>query len=134
MTTAALSVAERVNMLFYALHSSTDPEPTADDVAEALRGRGIEVDADYLTGIRTGRIADPPPTVLAGLAEHFRQEPWYLTDDGGSDRVRTLHIQLDTLAALRDAGVGGVRLRGAPTSRDRQALIDSLRDRQRRTS
>jgi len=134
MTSAALSVAERVAMLFYALHSATEAEPTTADVAEALCGRGFEVDAATLDRIRSGGLADPAPELLAALAEHFRQAPWYLVDAGDSGRVRTLHTQLDTLAALRDSGVSSIRFRGTPTSSDRQALIRSLLDRQRRSS
>lgn len=132
--TMALSLAERTDMLFRALHSGQDAEPSVEQVAEALGGRGVEVQATTLTAIRSGRDARPALELLAAIAEHFRQEPWYLTDPGDADRVLALHTQLDLLRALRDSGVNHVRLRGKPTSSDRRALIRSLTERQRHRS
>ncbi|WP_155981279.1 hypothetical protein [Nocardia sp. BMG111209] len=129
-----MSLAERTDMLFRALHSGPNNEPSAEDVAEAMQGRGFTTQATVLADIRSGRIGDAAPELLAAIAEHFGQEPWYLTDPGDADRVLALHTQLDLLRALRDAGVNRVRLRGTPTSSDRQALIRSLTERQRGSS
>ncbi len=127
----SLSPAERADMLFRALHGTHTDEPTVEQVTEALRSRGIEVEATALADIRSGRDAAPAPDLLAAIAEHFHQAPWYLTDAGDTDRVVALHTQLELLLALRDSGVNHVRLRGKPTSSDRRALIRSLEARQR---
>ena len=127
-----LSLAQRIDMLFRALHSPDDGEPTADSVAEAVRDRGVAVSGTDLTALRTGAVATASAELLAALADHFNQGSWYLTEPGDSRRVIDTYVQLDLLRALREAGVRRVRLRGRPATSDRQALTESLRSRQQR--
>ena len=122
-----LSLAQRLDMLFHALHPAHEPEPTPEIVAEALREHGIAISAQELIALRTGDSTDPPPALLTALADHFSQAAWYPTDPGDAERVIDAHIQLELLRALREAGVHRVRLRGRPSTTDREALIQSLR-------
>lgn len=124
-----LSVAQRVDLLFRALHSPEEGEPSAELVAAALCDRGVETTADELAAIRTGTGGVPSGQLLAALADHFNQASWFLTDSGAAQRVVDTYVQLDLLRALREAGVHRVRLRGKPASSDRQALIEALRAR-----
>ncbi|MEU7765070.1 hypothetical protein AB0B25_08100 [Nocardia sp. NPDC049190] len=121
-----LSLAERVDVLFRALHSPDEGEPTVEFVAAALRDRGIAVSADDLTALRAGAGPVPSPDVLTSVAQHFNQESWYLTDSGDVQRVVDAYVQLELLRALREAGVRRVRLRGSPGTSDRRALTESL--------
>ncbi|MGO4613048.1 hypothetical protein AB4305_03730 [Nocardia sp. 2YAB30] len=121
-----LSLAKRVDVLFRALHSPDEGEPTVEFVAVALRDRGIEISADDLTALRDGTGPAPSTEVLTTVAQHFKQEPWYLTDSGDVQRVVDAYVQLDLLRALREAGVRRVRLRGSPGTSDRKALAESL--------
>jgi hypothetical protein len=121
------SLAQRVDTLFRALHSSDEGEPSLQLVAEAIRDCGLEVTADELADIRAGATTTRTD-VLAALARYFNQPAWYLTDPGDTQRVRDAHSQLELLATLRDAGVHRVRLRGPdPSTSDREALTRSLR-------
>ncbi|NNH69338.1 hypothetical protein HLB23_05535 [Nocardia uniformis] len=125
------SLAQRVDILFRALHSPAEGEPTTEFVAAALRDRGVETTAADLSAIRAGTDGAPSARLLAALAEHFDQPPWFLSDSETSQRVVDTYVQLDLLRALREAGVRRVRLRGRPAASDRQALIEALRARQR---
>ncbi|WP_327116529.1 hypothetical protein OHB12_04850 [Nocardia sp. NBC_01730] len=124
-----LSLAERVDVLFCALHSPDEGEPTGEFVAAALRDRGIEVSADELTALRGGSAPRPSTELLTAVARHFNQEPWFLVEAGDTPRVVDAYVQLDLLRALREAGVRRVRLRGRPATFDRRALTESLRTR-----
>lgn len=124
-----LSLAERIDMLFRALHNSADAEPTADSVAWALHEHDVEVDPATLTALRTGRLDSAAPQLLSALAAHFSQPEWYLTGPADDEQVIGVHVQLGLLRALRDSGVNRVRLRGRPSSSDREALIEGLQAR-----
>ncbi|WP_406279439.1 hypothetical protein OH799_11985 [Nocardia sp. NBC_00881] len=124
-----LSLAERVDVLFRALHNPDEGEPTVEFVAAALRDRGIEVSADDLTALRAGAAAASSMELLTAVAQHFNQEPWFLVEAGDTPRVVDAYVQLDLLRALREAGVRRVRLRGRPATFDRRALAESLRTR-----
>ncbi|WP_024802748.1 hypothetical protein [Nocardia sp. BMG51109] len=121
-----LSPAQRVDLLFRALHGPGEDELTVEFVAAALEDQGIEVSAARLAAVRDGTESAPPHTLLVSLAEYFSQAPWYLTDPGDAPRVVDAYSQLDLLRALRDAGVQRVRLRGRPGTADRQSLTESL--------
>lgn len=121
-----LTLADRVDVLFRALHSPGENEPTAEFVAEALWDRGVKVSAQEICALRAGGMTAPAVEVLAALAQHFHQQPWFLLEAGDSPRVVDTYMQLDLLRALRDAGVRRVRLRGSPENSDRRALIDLL--------
>lgn len=127
-----LSLAQRIDLLFRALHSPEEGEPTTELVAAALCDRGVEISAEELAALRAGTDDTPSEQVLTALAEHFNQASWFLLDSGAAQRVADTYIQLDLLRALRESGVRRIRLRGRPASSDRQALIEALRARQER--
>ncbi|WP_431949232.1 hypothetical protein [Nocardia lijiangensis] len=124
-------MAQRIDILFRALHGPDEDEPTDGFVAAALNDRGVEVSAADLTAARNGTDVSPPRRLLIALADHFRQDLWFLTDPGDAQRVIDAYSQLDLLRALREAGVRRVRLRGRPGTADRQSLTESLRARPR---
>jgi len=128
-----LSLVQRIDILFRALHGPDEDELTDAFVAAALNDRGVEVSVADLTAVRNGNDPSPPQSLLVALAGYFRQPPWYLTDPGDAQRVIDTHSQLDLLLALRDAGVRRVRLRGRPGTADRQSLTESLRAQHRDT-
>ncbi|MGV9411653.1 hypothetical protein ACWDOP_17210 [Nocardia sp. NPDC003693] len=126
------SLAQRVDLLFRALHSPEEGEPSTELVAAALRDRGVDGTAATLDALRAGTLVDPPAALLEGLAEHFNQAAWFLLEPGESARVADTYVQLDLLRTLREAGVHRVRLRGQPATSDRRALTAALRARLRR--
>ncbi|WP_330179092.1 hypothetical protein OHB26_21625 [Nocardia sp. NBC_01503] len=125
----SLPLAQRVDILFRALHSPDEGEPTPELIAAALRDRGVETTAADLSALRRGAVDAASERLLTALAEHFNQAPWFLTDSGRAQRVIDTYVQLDLLRALREAGVRRVRLRGRPATSDRQALTEALRAR-----
>ncbi|WP_067862717.1 hypothetical protein [Nocardia shimofusensis] len=122
----SLSLSERIDMLFRALHSAAGEEPAVEAVAEAMHEYGIDVDHAVLAALRAGDLEHAAPDLLTALAGHFNQPAWYLTGPADDEQVIGVHVQLGLLRALRDSGVSRVRLRGRPTHSDREALIESL--------
>ncbi|MFD0362394.1 hypothetical protein ACFQZZ_13185 [Nocardia sp. GCM10030253] len=120
-------MAERVEQLFVAFHSRTEPERSGDEVARELTRRtGFPVSAGVLKALRRG-ISDGDPVVLAALAGYFGVPASYLT--GSGPEVVALHRQLELLRSIREAGVTRLALRGGGTLRadaDLSGLVRAL--------
>lgn len=116
-----LPLSGKINRLFATFHGRGEPEKTEPAVAAALTAtlhRTIE--PAYLAQLRAGsedtRPESVPRDLLDALARHFGVAVEYLHDH--TEMARQIDQELDLLAALREASVTAVELRGeAPEDR-----------------
>lgn len=74
------SLAERVEVLFASVKSERTGEPyTGAEVARAALG---DLTEEEVSGIRSGRLADPTISQVLALADFFRVEPTYFLERG----------------------------------------------------
>lgn len=107
-----LTISARINRLFDVCRGRAESPQTTAEVAVALsRLIGRAVSHDELDTVRAGS-CPPSPELLVGLSRHFGVPVEYLDTTG--QRVEELDKQLRLLAAVRDAGVQQLALRGAP--------------------
>jgi transcriptional regulator with XRE-family HTH domain len=127
--TTPQSLATRLDLLFRTSHRPGEPEPTYQDVADAIAAEGgPAVGAAYLYMLRTGRRASPRLELLTSLAKYFKVPVSYLLGEEGSDQ---LSDELELLIALRDHDVRRLALRSQALSADSRkaiaAMIEQLR-------
>lgn len=106
-----LTLATKINRLFYVYRSRNDAEQSVDAVAtsvSAIIGRPIS--ATQISALRTADTTAAEPDVIRGLISHFGVPCEYLTTTG--PRAEHFDRQLRLLAAARDAGVRQLALRG----------------------
>ncbi|MDX1891725.1 helix-turn-helix domain-containing protein [Mycolicibacterium sp. 050158] len=94
--------ADRLNRLFDTVHPPGGPPHTSAEVVTALQSYGVKVSAPYMSQLRLGRRTNPSATTMAALAEFFRVDVRYFTDD---QYYAKLSKELALLASLRDTGV-----------------------------
>lgn len=121
--------ARRLDYLFRTVHPQGQRPYSYDHVAEAItRDQGIEVSANYIWMLRSGRRDNPTLRHLEGLARFFGVSPAFLSDPEEAERVRS---QLDKLSDLAASGVQHVALRGGNVDENTLDVIHSLLDRVR---
>lgn len=106
-----LTLAVKVNRLFDVCHARDQAEPTSEAVAASIGeiiGRPVSV--DEVDSVRNESDRDPDPALIDGLTKLFQVPREYLTTTG--IRVIELDNQLRLLAAVRDAGIRSMALRG----------------------
>ncbi len=117
------SFAEKLEGLF---HSVTGPrgEYTLDEVAAGIRDSGgPTISASYIWQLRKGIKDNPTKKHMEALADFFGVPVAYFHDDDAAARIEA---ELETLTALRDAGVRRVALRAAGLSPQSLAAIASI--------
>ena len=122
------SLADRLDLLFRAMHGPGQSEPQYQEVADAIAAAGgPSVGGAYLYMLRTGRRTSPRIELLTGLAKYFGAPVSYLLGDGGDE----VGDELRLLLALRDNDVRQLALRSQGLSADSRkaiaALIEQLR-------
>jgi hypothetical protein len=109
--TNELTLAEKVNRLFYVCRPRNASEQSVDAVACSVsKIIGRPVSAAQIRALRLHETAVVEPDVINGLVSHFGIPGEYLTTVG--PRAAHLDRQLRLLAAARDAGVKQLALRG----------------------
>ncbi|UWZ34100.1 helix-turn-helix transcriptional regulator [Dactylosporangium roseum] len=111
MTT--MTLAAKLDRLFRTVHPAGRAEYTYEEVASAIRERGVMISHTYIWQLRKGNRDNPTKRHLEALAEFFGVNPAYFLDD---DAARRIDDQLELLAALRDNAVRTVALRAAGLS------------------
>ena len=107
-------LADRLNVLFARVpQAGTNQRYTNDRAAEDLTAAGVSVSGAYLSLLRSGKKNNPTARLLAAIADLFEVPITYFFDDDVAERITQ---QLDTLAALRNAGVEGIVSRSAGVS------------------
>ncbi|CAG7636937.1 hypothetical protein Rwratislav_22537 [Rhodococcus wratislaviensis IFP 2016] len=121
---AAISLSDRLSLLFRVWHRPEGAESSSADVAAAVTSSGVALDAATVDALRSGELATASPTVLAAISSFFKTPANYLTDPDPRD----VHEQLLLLGKFRDTGVRSIHLRGERTAADRRALLEVLGD------
>ncbi len=98
------TVAMRLNRLFDTIRPPGRGPLRNYEVIEALRARGIEISAPYLSQLRVGRRSRPSLEMLRHLADAFGVSVAYFTDDD-SAYTRYLDAELSWLEMVHDPQV-----------------------------
>lgn len=107
-------LADRLNVLFARVPRPGTSQPYSNDrAAEDLSSAGISVTGAYLSQLRSGKKNNPSARLLAGIAELFGVPITYFLNDEQAEKIEK---QLNTLVALRSAGVRGIVARSAGVS------------------
>jgi transcriptional regulator with XRE-family HTH domain len=114
------SLAKRLDHLFRTVRRADGAEYTHEEVATAIRERGITISHTYVWQLRTGIRDNPTKRHLEALAEFFGVPASYFLDED----VEHINAQLELLTALRDGGVRSVALRAMGLS---SRSLDAIR-------
>jgi transcriptional regulator with XRE-family HTH domain len=122
--------AARLNRLFDAAYPPGRGPHTSAEVIAALRTEGITMSAPYLSQLRSGNRTNPSAMTMAALADFFRIEPAYFTDD---EYYEKLDKELNWLADMRDSGVRHIAARTAGLSAEAQRdILEKVNELRRR--
>jgi transcriptional regulator with XRE-family HTH domain len=120
--------APRLNRLFDTVYPPGRGPHSSAEVVAALRAQGISFSAPYLSQLRSGARDHPSEATITALAEFFRVDPAYFTDD---EYFSKLDEELELLAALRDVNIQRIasRMVGlSPTAQqDVATTVEQLR-------
>ncbi|GGM81140.1 XRE family transcriptional regulator [Dactylosporangium sucinum] len=123
-----MTLAAKLDRLFRTVHPAGRAEYTYEEVATAIRDRGVMISHTYIWQLRKGARDNPTKRHLEALAEFFGVNPAYFLDD---EAARRIDEQLELLAALRDNAVRTVALRAAglsaPSLQAIQGMIEQAR-------
>lgn len=122
-------LADRLNVLFARVPRRDGTQPYSNDgAAEELTAGGVSVTGAYLSQLRSGKRNNPSARLLAAIAQLFGVPVTYFFDD---EQASKIEAQLDTLVALRNAGVQGIVTRAAGVSdagiANLAAILEQLR-------
>lgn len=104
--------AQRLDRLFRVVRPRNGHEYTHEEVATAIRERGVTISHTYVWQLRKGMRDNPTKRHLEALAEFFGVPPSYFLDEDTSG----IDAQLELLVALRDNDVRNVALRASGLS------------------
>ena len=105
--------ADRLNRLFDTVYPPGRGPHTSAEVILALKAEGVTMSAPYMSQLRSGNRTNPSVATMAGLANFFRINPAYFTDDEYYER---LDRELSWLATMREDGVRRIALAAAELS------------------
>jgi transcriptional regulator with XRE-family HTH domain len=108
-----VTLAEKLDRLFGTVHPPGRGEYSYEEVASAIRERGVMISHTYIWQLRKGARDNPTKRHLEALAEFFGVNAAYFLDD---EAARRIDEQLELLAALRDNAVRTMALRAAGLS------------------
>jgi transcriptional regulator with XRE-family HTH domain len=109
-----VTLAEKLDRLFGTVHPPGRGEYSYEEVAAAIRERGVMISHTYIWQLRKGARDNPTKRHLEALAEFFGVNAAYFLDD--DEAARRIDEQLELLAALRDNAVRTMALRAAGLS------------------
>ncbi|MDM2646075.1 transcriptional regulator [Mycobacteroides abscessus] len=119
----------RLNRLFDTVYPPGRGPHTSAEVIAALRSEGITMSAPYLSQLRSGNRTNPSSATMKALANFFRINPAYFTDD---EYYEKLDQELTWLANMRDEGVRRIAARTVGLSVEAQDRITQTVDEYRR--
>lgn len=121
--------AERLNRLFEAVYPPGRGPHTSAEVIAALRAEGVTMSAPYLSQLRSGNRTNPSTATMTALANFFRINPAFFTDD---TYYAKLDAELCWLAGIRDETVRRIATLAIGLSAEAQQDILSRMDDWRR--
>src|SRR5690349_178372 len=95
------TLAEKLDRLFRIVRPKARDEYTYEEVASAIRERGVMISHTYIWQLRKGARDNPTLRHLEALAEFFGVSPSYFFDEAASRRIDE---QLELLVAFQDDG------------------------------
>jgi len=120
----------RLNRLFDTVYPPGRGPHTSAEVVVALKAEGITtMSAPYLSQLRSGKRTNPSKATMNALANFFRIQPDYFTDEY---YYRKLDQELTWLATLRDEGTLRIAMRTIRLSAAALEEIIQLADEWRR--
>ena len=120
----------RLNRLFDTVYPPGRGPHTSAEVVVALKAEGITtMSAPYLSQLRSGKRTNPSKATMNALANFFRIQPDYFTDEY---YYRKLDQELTWLATLRDEGTLRIAMRTIRLSAAALEEIIQLTDEWRR--
>ena len=120
----------RLNRLFDTVYPPGRGPHTSAEVVVALKAEGITtMSAPYLSQLRSGKRTNPSKATMNALANFFRIQPDYFTDEY---YYRKLDQELTWLATLRDEGALRIAMRTIRLSAAALEEIIQLADEWRR--
>jgi len=120
----------RLNRLFDTVYPPGRGPHTSAEVVVALKAEGITtMSAPYLSQLRSGERTNPSKATMNALANFFRIQPDYFTDEY---YYRKLDQELTWLATLRDEGALRIAMRTIRLSAAALEEIIQLADEWRR--
>ncbi|MDV6013393.1 helix-turn-helix domain-containing protein [Haloechinothrix sp. LS1_15] len=119
------TLADRINHLFTTVHPAGRGPYSNDEVASAITEHGAtSISATYIWMLRKGYRDNPTMKHLDALASFFGVPVAYFFDDTTAAEVAA---ELETLTALKNAGVHHVALRAAGLSeRSLNSIVDVI--------
>lgn len=118
-----LTLAEKIDHLFRAMHPARRGEHTYEEVAEGIRQRGTSISASYIWMLRKGTQDNPSKKHLEALADFFKVPVKYFFDDEAAAQI---DAELELLGAMRDAGVKDIALHAAELTPDGRRAIAAM--------
>lgn len=103
------SFRARLDYLFRTVHPKDGKPFTYDFVAESITANGIDISANYIWMLRSGRRDNPTLRHIEGLAQFFGVSPAFLSDTDEAEHARA---QLDKISDIAASGVQHVGMRG----------------------
>jgi transcriptional regulator with XRE-family HTH domain len=125
------TLAAKLDRLFRTVRPAGRGEYTYEEVATAIRDRGVMISHTYIWQLRKGARDNPTKRHLEALAEFFGVNAAYFLDDDPAT-VKRIEDQLELLAALRDNAVRTVALRAAGLSAPSLEAIHGMIEHARR--
>ena len=116
-----MTLAAKLDRLFRTVRPAGRGEYTYEEVASAIRERGVGISHTYIWQLRKGARDNPTKRHLEALAEFF-----------GVEAAQRIDGQLELLAALRDNAVRTVALRAAGLSEPSLEAIRGMIEHARR--
>ena len=118
-------LAAKLNRLFETIPQPDGSEYTNKAAAAALSAEGVTVSVQHLWHLRTNRADNPSFRLLEGVARLFGVPIAYFSDPDVEAQVAA---ELDTLAALRNAGVKSLLTRAHGVSPENMKHIEGILD------
>ncbi len=115
--------------MFATVHPRGRGEYTHEEVAEAIRQRGVSsVSHTYIWQLRSGIKTNPTMAIIEALSDFFGVPPAYFFDMETTARI---DAELELLEAMRDADVRRLAIRASDLSSESLRTILEMVDRVR---
>src|SRR5258708_6000192 len=125
------TLAEKLDHLFHTVRPPRRrSEYSYEEAAETIREKGgPTISSTYIWQLRTGKRDNPTKSHLEALADFFGVPAAYFLDEKAAHRIG---VELDLLAAMRDAGVREIALRSLGLSPQSLGVIREVIENTRR--
>lgn len=125
-----LTLADKLDQLFRAVHPAGRGEYTYEEVVEGIRQRGgPTISVTQLWELRNGKKTNPRKNHLEALATFFRMPSSYFFND--DEATIQIHTELKLLAAIRDSQIRRIIARASDLSPEACSAVTEMIERLR---